>query len=81
MGKDEARTKMKSMQSEITIIKNPMKTGACYECRNHYKGAYGHDICAENHIGILTRMCAKISECSLFCRMYRAGAPERSVLE
>lgn len=67
---------MKSIQNEVTIIKNPMQTGACFECKSHYKGAYGQDVCAENHIGVLTRMCSKIPECSLFRRKYHAGAPE-----
>lgn len=79
MGRDEERMKIKSVPDEITIIKNPLQTGACSECRNHYKGAYRQDVCAENHIGILTRMCAKIPECSLFCRNYCAGAPEGKI--
>ena len=30
----------------------------------------------KNHIGYLTRDCAKIQICKLFHRKYRAGAPE-----
>lgn len=65
--------------SEVKTIKKPLKSGACSECVNHYKWSDGTDTCAENHIGILTRTCAKIPECNLFRRMYRAGAPERTI--
>lgn len=64
------------MYIDVTEIENPLKSGACADCANHYKYANGKHMCAKNHIGYLTRDCAKIQICKLFHRKYRAGAPE-----
>lgn len=64
------------MMENVRTIENPLGSGACSECVNHYKWANGKDMCAKNHIGILTRVCSKIPVCSLFRRNYRAGASE-----
>ena len=52
------------MYIDVTEIENPLKSGACADCANHYKYANGK------------HMCAKIQICKLFHRKYRAGAPE-----
>lgn len=62
------------VREDITVIKNPFKTGACDECIYHYIGNYGKDTCSKNHIGILSRTCSKIPECKFFTRNYSAGA-------
>lgn len=58
--------------NKITKIENPLKSGACSDCVNHYKNLNGKDFCSANHIGIRTRMCAKIPICDLFYRNYSA---------
>lgn len=58
---------------EITKIENPLKSGACFDCANHYKNPNGKHVCCANHIGIRTRMCAKIPVCNLFYRTYSAS--------
>lgn len=59
--------------NDITKIESPLKSGACSDCANHYKNPDGGDVCSANHIGIRTRMCAKIPVCNLFYRNYSAG--------
>lgn len=68
---------------DVNLIENPLKSGACAECGNHYRRPDGKDICCENHIGILTRMCAKIPICKLYRRSYSVGgvgAPDSEVV-
>lgn len=59
--------------NEITKIENPLKSGACFDCLNYRKDTNGRDVCCANHIENRTRMCSKISVCSLFYRTYSAS--------
>lgn len=63
----------------MTTIQDPLKSGACEVCANHYLYGGKVDTCTKNHIGINTRTCSKIKECKLFKRNYTAGAPEIEV--